>query len=506
MTKIDAIGYLRYSDKKQDSNHSLEIQKSQILLLAERNNLNIIAWRVDKATSAFRNNIGKRKGMQMVLEDIAKGAGAVCFYEESRITRSITDFYNDIYTPIKERYPQTKFFSTQSDEEWNPDDPITQAKFVFAAEESEIKSIRTRDFHANSLNKDTPKRPGSRTPIGYDMIDGILFPNEDAKVVELIFYLASFGHSQQTIAEYLNQCKITTEKVRHWNSSTIGYVLSNRVYGGDLAWNVRTSYEISKPKSEQEIDLFKNIHEPIVSPAVFHLVKQVTALKSEYGMMNTSYYLRGILKCKKCNLQLVAKDNSPKGKHGQYRVYRCTTCKNAASITPIHSAVLDDLQRKWHTQLSNLIITSKEQLTSWLNKLSKAKVEQKRLLEISLYNKSISRVDIANNPLLEEAFTVTQEKLKDEIAYTSLTMDEINKLLNDYYLNDFLKEMLQYNILDFADSELRVFFLMYFDEIQIDFERNNDLQISYRLSPFVSLENFTGQITEQMEKFEDITG
>ncbi len=506
MMKIDAIGYLRYSDKKQDSNHSLEIQKNQILLLAERKNLNIIEWRADRATSAFRNNAGKRKGMQMVLDDIAKGAGAICFYEESRITRSITDFYNDVYTPIKEQYPQTKFFSTQSDEEWNPNDPITQAKLVFAAEESEIKSIRTIDFHANSLNKDTPKRPGSRTPIGYDMNDGILFPNEDANVVELIFYLASFGHSQQTIAKYLNQCNISTEKVKHWNSSTIGYVLSNRVYGGDLAWNVRTSYEISKPKAEQKIDLFKNIHEPIVSPTVFHLVKQINALKSEYGTMNTPYYLRGIFKCKKCNLHLVAKDNSPKGRCGQYLIYRCVRCKNATPITPVHRAVLGDLQRKWHTQLSTLMTTSKEQLKSWFKTLSKAKLEQKCLLDKLHYNKNMSGDDIANTPLLEEVFTVAQKRLEDEITYMNMTMDEINKLLNDHYLDSFLKEMLQYSILDFKNSELRVFFLMYFDEIHIDFEKNNDLQISYRLSPFVLLENLTGQVTEQMEKFEDITG
>src|SRR5690625_1679666 len=193
MRKVNAIGYLRYSDKKQDSNHSLEIQKSQILLLAERENLKIIEWRIDKATSAFRNNAGKRKGMQMVFDDIANGAGAICFYEESRITRSITDFYNDVYIPIRERHPQTKFYSTQSDGEWNPNDPITQAKLVFAAEESEIKSVRTKDAHRNSLNQDTPKRPGSRTPIGYDMDDGILIPNED-RSEEHTSELQSRGH------------------------------------------------------------------------------------------------------------------------------------------------------------------------------------------------------------------------------------------------------------------------------------------------------------------------
>ncbi|MFJ7668263.1 recombinase family protein [Lysinibacillus sp. NPDC097195] len=77
MTKLNVAGYLRYSDQKQNDNHSLEIQKSQIQLLAERENLEIIAWRADKATSAFHNNVSKREGIQLIIEDIKNGPEAV---------------------------------------------------------------------------------------------------------------------------------------------------------------------------------------------------------------------------------------------------------------------------------------------------------------------------------------------------------------------------------------------------------------------------------------------
>ena len=281
MSKTKSTSYRRYSDKKQDGNHSLEIQKSQILLLADRENLESIEWRTDRATSAYHNNVSKRQGIQLILEDIENGAESVCFYEESRITRSITDFYNDVYLPVKEQYPSVKFYSTQYDGEWNPNDPIVQAKLVFAAEESEIKSIRAKDAQASLLGKS--QRPGSREPLGYNMVEGLLYPNGDALIVELIFYLASLGHSQDVIAEYLNKCKITTKNIKYWNSSTIGYVLSNRVYSGDLAWNVRTSYDISKPKPETEIDIMKHSHDPIVSPTLVHLVNQVNEGKIQYN-------------------------------------------------------------------------------------------------------------------------------------------------------------------------------------------------------------------------------
>ncbi|WP_445493110.1 recombinase family protein [Niallia sp. 03133] len=494
MSKTTSTSYRRYSDKKQDGNHSLEIQKSQILLLAERENLEIVAWRTDKATSAFHNNASKRQGIQLILEDIEKGAEAVCFYEESRITRSITDFYNEVYIPVKDEYPYVRFFSTQYDGEWNPNDPIVQAKLVFAAEESEIKSVRAKDAHGTLLGKN--QRPGSREPVGYNMIEGVLYPNEDAPIVELIFYLASLGHSQDLIAEYLNECKITTKNIKFWNSSTIGYVLSNRVYSGHLVWNVRTSYGISKPKPESKIDLLKHAHEPIVSPTLVHLVNQISELKARFGTMSTPYYLRGIAKCKKCGSLLQAKDNSPKGKKGQYMIYRCTECKKTSSIIPVHEAVLNDLQRKWVNQSTTFATSAREQLKIWSAKLHKEKNKLKQLLDKALYNENMLKSDIATNKLLAEAFTVSQKHLQDEIAYINSTMDEINRLQEDDYLAIFMKELIQKSFYDFADTELRVFFLMYFDEVIIDFEKNNDIQISYRLSPFVTLEATTGQLTE----------
>lgn len=493
-----ATAYLRYSDKKQEGNNSLAIQKSQIEQLAERENLEITEWRADKATSAFHNNVSKREGIQLLLEDIANGAEAVCFYEESRITRSITDFYNEIYIQIKKQYPHVRFFSTQSDGEWNPDDPMTQAKLVFAAEESEIKSVRAIDAQKNLLNREQTKRPGSRTPAGYDMQNGILYPNEDAEIVEFIYHLASWGHSHAIIAEFLNKCAITTKKVKCWNSSTIGYILSNRVYSGNLAWGVRTSYEISKSKPEEEIELFKNVHDPIVNPTVIHLVNQINDLKSQLGTMSTPFYLRSIMKCKNCNSYLVAKDNSPKNKRGQYRIYKCTDCKNSVSIIPVHQAVLNDLQKKWSTQLDTFITTSKHQLKQWSTKLRKTMDNRKQQRESVLLNEKMLADNLANSSLLSEAFLTTQNHLQEEIAYISNTMDEIKQLLEDDYLSATLKELLKHSFYDFTDTELRVFFLIFFDEVLVNFEKNNEIHISYRLSPFVSLENATGHVTERM--------
>src|SRR5699024_11794998 len=117
------------------------------------------------------------------------------------------------------------------------------------------------------------------------------------------------------------------------------------------------------------------------------------------------------------------------------------------------------------------------------------------MLEIALYNKSMSKDEIASNPLLKETFTVARKRLEADITHISTTSEEIKKLSDDNYLDVFLKEMVEYSFSDFTNTELRVFHLMYFDEITINFEKNNDIQLSYRISPFVLLDNFPGLIT-----------
>ncbi|MGM7683210.1 recombinase family protein [Cytobacillus sp. Hm23] len=504
MKKVRGIGYLRYSDTKQHGNHSLDIQKRQILLTAEEEGIDIVAWCIDEATSAFHNNVSKRKGIQEIFQYLNEGVIAICFYEESRMTRSITDFYYDFYLPIIGQYPDSRFYSTQSIGIWDPNNPLVQSKLVFASEESEIKSSRAKDSQKNSLS--AGKRPGSKSPAGYDMIDACLFPNQDAEVIEYIYYLASWGYSHQKIANHLNRCSITTKQIIFWNSSTIGYILNNKVYNGDLAWYVRTKYDISKPKPDKDIELFKQVHEPIISVTLAHLVKQMNKLKEKHGKMETPYYLRNLIKCCNCNSIMIAKDNSPKGKKGMYMIYRCNQCKNSLPIIEIHNVVLNDLKNKWSNQLSSFAETANKQLKGWSVKLDRSKRILRKQLDRIQYNEKIMANEIASDKDLGDVFVSAKKNLENDIMYLNSTKDEISRILNDDYYYEFVTQLKKHSFFKFTDTELRVFFLMYFKEVKVNFEKDNELEINYRLSPFVSLENVTSYFTEKINKVEDLSG
>lgn len=167
-------------------------------------------------------------------------------------------------------------------------------------------------------------------------------------------------------------------------------------------------------------------------------------------------------------------------------------CNNSIPLLPVHEAVLNDLLKKWSNQFNTISTSSRKQLKQWSTKLKKTKDSIKQQRELTLLNEKMLASDITNSTLLSETFLTAKQHIEEEIIYITETMEEIDLLLNSDYLIVILKEMLNHSFNDFSDTELRVFFLLFFDKIQINFEKNNEIQISYRLSPFVSLENSTG--------------
>ncbi|UOQ44070.1 recombinase family protein [Halobacillus salinarum] len=379
------VGYLRVSDKKQETNHSEEIQKKMISEKANQEGITIKHWRYDKAVSAYRTNAARRENLNLLLSD-AKDVDAIIFYDESRLSRNIFDFYQEIYQPLKERYPNVKFYSTQSSGEWDPHDPLTQAKFVFAAEESNVKSMRAKDAQFSMLSNKI--RPSARSPVGYDLDEGVLKPNIDAPIVSKIFDYASWGHSNKKIADFLTDNNVKTKHISKWRSSTIDYILKNNSYAGHLSWNVKQFNTSSQENNVRDDDLFK-VHEAIISPVMFAVVTQVKRYKKKYGKLDTPFLLRNLITCYHCNSLLQSKDNSPKGKSKEYLVYRCPNCKVNYQANKIHDDVLADLTKKWTSNLHQMIEESKFVLSDWLQTLETWKRSVEQTEEQILFNERL---------------------------------------------------------------------------------------------------------------------
>ncbi|WP_048716515.1 hypothetical protein [Bacillus sp. 522_BSPC] len=123
--------YIRWSDEKQTSGHSLNTQLLEILARTKIEGYNAIVIFIDKATSAFHVPAQKREKMLEMKSFILsnKNATGTIFFDESRQTRLIEDYVLNILRPIKDFKPNFKVYSTKIDGEWDENNLQVQEDF-----------------------------------------------------------------------------------------------------------------------------------------------------------------------------------------------------------------------------------------------------------------------------------------------------------------------------------------------------------------------------------------
>ncbi|UQZ74820.1 hypothetical protein C2I17_09715 [Niallia circulans] len=509
----DAIGIARRSDIKQQHNASIETQSEEIRLRAAREGYRIVEIYIDDANSAYHKVVTRRKAMTDLLDAALSqdlNIEAVFFYEESRVSRQFFDFTLFIHDVIKREKPHMKFFSTCTFGEWDPYKVESIIKFATAASESVSKSRRAKDGQKNALSK--KERPGSNTPYGYKLyflnaegIDNnpnhikgeqVLYPDA-AMIVLFIFYLASWGHSQKSIADLLNEAGITSPKGKEWSSGTIDYILDNDQYLGHLPWNIRVSRNTSRKKQRGEYDLIFHHHEPIINVNLWNITHQTIELHKRNGKNNSSpFFLRGLLCCQKCNNSLIPKNETPKNSKQNYLVYRCPTCKNRLVMEDIHDVILKELSSKWYVMLAQM-----EQNIAKLITKRKSKVEEHRnsimnqLQEINFKEDFLvnSPEKITQNCEWDFILSISKSKLNRELSKANIFIEHINLLVEGHHSNN-LFSLLKLNNL--KKSELRTLMLTLFKKINIDFENGKLLYVDYKLAPFAEIDQYFETINQ----------
>lgn len=508
-----AIGVVRRSDVKQKKNASLETQREEIYVKAKREGYTIVKILVDDAVSAYHKTVTERPAMnlafQMALSESEEIEG-MFFYEESRISRQFYDFVEDIHKPIKKHKPRFQFFSTKQDEEWDPTKPDTIFNLASAAKESILKSNRIKDAQNNSIEKKS--RPGSELPYGYKPILNHIdqkriattqvVDEKEAPIVRLIFYLASWGHSQQKIANYLNDAGIPSPRNLNWSSATIDYILDNDQYLGHLPWNIRTHLNKGRKKKRGEFDLISNHHTEIINVQLWNLAHQTIELHKDNGKNNdTPFLLRGILVCHKCTEKLIAKDQTSKRSKSKSLKYRCPLCKGKIDVKEIHPVVMEELATKWNA----IVFNAKYHIQSQLKKRKKmilkyqdSLLEQLRQVE---YKENLlnNHITVKNQyGVWDFALAVSKTNLKRNIYDVNQFIEYVDVLLStscpdSINLSDVLSML---DIERLAGVEIRTILLSIFKEIRVDFIKGNHLFVEYQMAPFAALDHYFNSILE----------
>lgn len=505
-----AIGIVRRSDIKQTQNASLETQSDEIRIRARKEGYEVLKIYTDDANSAYHKVVTRRLAMQELLEAVLNeenNISAVFFYEESRVSRQFYDFTLFVHDVIKKERQDVKFFSTCREGEWDPYDILSVINFATAADLSVKKSRRAKDSQKNSLNKEI--RPGSDVPFGYKLffaedddesnkkhIKGVqVIDSNQASIVLFIFYLASWGHSQQTIADFLNGAKISSPNGKTWSSGTIDYILDNDQYLGHLPWNIRSSRNTSRKKKRGEYDLLPNHHESIVNVLLWNLTHQTIGLHKQSGSNNKSqFFLRGLLYCHKCKEILVSKNETPKASKKEYLVYRCKLCKQKIDLKEVHEEVINELSSKWYMLLNEIERNAVAILTKRKKKIVK---HRDSLLQ---YEKNINLKEnslltapdkVNHNNNWDFILSISKTKLKRDIFKANSFIEHI-ELLNDKFQ---AKEMFSLiKISKLQNPEIRTLLLILFKRILVDFENGKLLYVDYKLAPFSEIEQYIDSI------------
>jgi site-specific DNA recombinase len=210
--------------------------------------------------------------------------------------------------------------------------------------------IRDRTHSGRVRRAQEGRNPGITVPYGYvtdGSTGGFVVVLDEAHLVRRIFDAYQLGAGLLTIANELNAAHITFRGGRPWQVNTIGYMLRNRAYVGDLVWGARMKNpRYQKRAGEKQVlqrseplVITAGVFPPLVSMETFSRVATIRAGRPcvQRGgggrSMASEYLLTGLLRCSGCGRPMVGQHNNPKSSTGYY--YCCITRRDQGrSICP----------------------------------------------------------------------------------------------------------------------------------------------------------------------------
>ena len=429
----ESIGYVRASKEDGDKSESNTIVNQKALLeeyAKKHPDIRLTDIISDDGESGVSFD---RPGFQKVMELVkAKKVNCIIVKDLSRLGRNwleagqyiqqVFPFFGVRFIAINDNYDSL---------DCNTDIEQVMIPFKNLMNEAYARdvSIKTRSVLATKRN--AGEFIGPFVPYGYkrDATDRhtLVIDQYAAGVVRDIFSWRIDGMSPGKIAEKLNAMGILSpmeyktasgvkfatsfkNKVKaKWNAVSVGRILKNEIYIGNLVQGKRSSanYKVKKVEYKDESDWtrIEDTHEPIISKADFDIVNQLGKYDTRTAPDKENVYLfAGVVFCGDCRQNMIRKTTYTKNKN--YHYYVCGTHKSDKSICSMHSFSEDKLYK--------VIL---EALQSQIN----AVVEMSEILNgISLLPMQNTRIN----------------RLKDEIAAKTKELEKIEqrkkRLYDDY--------------------------------------------------------------------------
>lgn len=333
--KKNAAAYARVSTLTDEQDESFETQVSYYTtLIRDTEQWNFTGVYADHGKSGL--SAEQRPEFQRMIQDAMEGKIDIILVKSiSRFGRNSLEAQTYVHK-LKEIGVEVCFeregvssFDPQADMIFN---------FLVAVAQEESKSISQNiRWSYEKLAEQGIRHLGNNRVLGYDEVDGVLTPNEDAWVVRFIFEEYVQGRTIRWISDELEKMGFETMRgCKKLSVATIEGILRNEIYKGDrrLQKTPHANLLTHRPEKGTEYKTYylEDDHEGIVSKELWQKVQEVLATPKETYVNKNSHYLRGKIICEDCGETFVR--ISRRNAHGKYKCWVCkgrregSGCKN----------------------------------------------------------------------------------------------------------------------------------------------------------------------------------
>lgn len=288
------------------------------------------------------------------------------------------------------------------------------------------------------------------TPYGYKLDSKIkhhlIIDETEVEIVRKIFEMALNGDGRIKICKYLNNngilcrkeiqrrkkwnlsLKSNEEEIKYlWSTSTIGRMLSNESYIGNLVQlktkRIAFGSKLTVNVAEENHIRCENTHEPIISKEDFNKVQKIIKSnekrKSAPKLENYSKF-RGILKCGDCGGAMTRQEDFRENRN--ISNYVCMTHLQVASKCSTHKIKSEELE--------NIVLETIQLQVKFIIKLERSLMKlyfNNNVIDLeNEYNNNIRLFEIKVNNLKNDKMRYYENWKNNKIPET-----EFNKLYSD---------------------------------------------------------------------------
>ena len=302
---VRVAAYARVSSDKDAMLHSLSSQVSYFSKMIQSHD----SWKYVGVYSdeGMTGTKIKRDGFQRMIQDAKAGKIDII------VTKSLSRFARNTVDCLKTIREMKAINVDIFFEEQNIHTLSANGEFLisllagYAQEESRQCSENTLWRVRKNFKEGKPY--GGSSMLGYKLEKGrFTVVPEEAEIVRKIFDLYLAGNGFCKIARILTNDGIKSYTGKSWNKSTLGEIISNVTYTGNL--HLQKTYRENhmtkktiKNKGEKPLYIVEGNHEPIISQEIFDKAQEIRKVKAvgKSGKRNgPAYPFTGLIYCGEC--------------------------------------------------------------------------------------------------------------------------------------------------------------------------------------------------------------